>query len=111
MGADHRVHLTGTITDLDFGCWADRDCRIEVGDAWIVTSSGGPRETPVVMGHVIGIAMAGGSADAVRAKYVGRAVEVFADALPIYDAAGNVTGYDARRLTLEGSAEYYVRAR
>jgi hypothetical protein len=108
--AGHRMKLAGTITDMDFGCWADKDCGIRVDDVWIVIE-GGLRGSSAPHGRLEGIDLRGGLPGEVKALYVGRAAEVFAVEVPVFDGGGNVVAYDAKRLTLSGSEDYFVRIR
>jgi hypothetical protein len=101
------VKRMGTITDMDFSCWADRQCAIRVDDVWVVTSLGGPA-APVERGRVVGIAMSGAPADELKQRYVGRRAEVFAERTPLFPVQGQDV-YDDAMLTLAGSKSYYLR--
>ncbi len=106
---EHTRRLTGAVTDMDFGCWSDANCGIKVDDAWIVIE-GGIRER-VATGTVTGIEMSGAPSEEIKKRMLGRVVEVYAAEEPIFDAAGNVSRWDEKRLTLTGSDRYYVRAK
>ncbi|HUJ59178.1 MAG TPA: hypothetical protein VLX92_11820 [Kofleriaceae bacterium] len=107
---EHTARFAGAVTDMGFACWSDSGpCTITVGNAVIVVVEGGfgpPREPT---GSVIGIAISGDSADALKARYLGKRVEVYAAETPEMDAQGNITGYRTRALTLAGSTAFYVR--
>lgn len=109
-GPPPTVRFEGAITDLDFGCWADNDCGIEVDDIW-VWMPGGMRDDPPPQGKVIGFSIGGGPADEVRRKLLGKRVEVYAAQMPIWDSSGHIRAFDPKKLTLEGDAAFYVRAK
>ncbi len=101
------VRFVGTITDLDFGCWADRDCAVQVDDVWVKLAAG-PQAAQEPHGQFVGIAMSGEPGDVLKAKVVGKRAEVFAAPGVAFGADGKV-GYDPKHLTLMGSNDYYVR--
>ncbi len=101
------VRFVGTITDLDFGCWADRTCAVRVDDVWVALP-GGPQAAQAPHGQLVGIAISGEPGDVLKAKVVGKRAEVFAAPAVAFDAAGK-PGYDPQHFTLVGSNDYYVR--
>lgn len=113
------VRFVGTIRDLDLGCWADLQCAIRVDDQWIALPSSGRRIAAApeaslggedeAHGEFIGITLHGDSADALRARYVGRSAEVFAR--KVAQTAPERLARGEGALTLGGNTAYFVRLR
>lgn len=101
------VRFVGAITDLDFGCWADRTCAVRVDDVWVALP-GGPQAAQTPHGQLVGMTMSGEPGDVLKAKVVGKRAEVFAAPAVAFGADGKAD-YDPKHLTLMGSSAYYVR--
>lgn len=66
-------------------------------------------EDPTPYGRVIDITMTGAPASELLTKYVGRRAEAYGVFLPVY-LDGKIAGYDPKKMSLDGSTQYFVRA-
>ncbi len=87
--------FTGTITEVNTGCWSDGTCSLRVDNTWIITEYGGltPNGPTLPEGKLIGFSFRNDVH-----TYIGRMVEVYAKDMS-----------DGKTLTIYGSPNYYVK--
>lgn len=106
------VRFVGVIRDLDLGCWADRECAVQVDKDWIPLPRRGLRGAPEPLepaGEFVGIALAGAPESELRARYITKRAEVYGRRVPQERQERAARGEGA--ISLEGSASYFVRMR